>query len=328
MIFSLARGDIDGWRDLFSRLLHPPLGHLAHISPLQARAYWFAEVKRDLADQSAAAWIARTGDEPDGLLLFLDAPWESKVMGKPVGTLRHFSTAHEGGRGNETLQELLPCALQHAARRGIHCLTVKVQPSEIPATHVLERNGFLLMDSLLDFVFNYPATEISAESTAVVKTSATILPATEADLPAAVAIAEKAFADYFGRYHADPRISRAAATNFYREWVQSSFRGWADLILVAEIDRRMAGFGIWKKATELEDEHRLGLAHYNLAAIHPEFSGRGLYSALAAEGMARRQGLAAHLVGPVHVSNFPVHRALQRLGWKIRGARYSFHKWL
>jgi hypothetical protein len=33
-------------------------------------------------------------------------------------------------------------------------------------------------------------------------------------------------------------------------------------------------------------------------------------------------------VGPVHVCNQGVQRTLQRVGWKISGARHCFHKWL
>jgi RimJ/RimL family protein N-acetyltransferase len=122
-------------------------------------------------------------------------------------------------------------------------------------------------------------------------------------------------------------ITPEIATKFYRAWVESGFQGWAEFTLVAEVDRRIAGFGIWKKRSEREGE--LGVIHYSLAGINPDFAGRGLYSSLAAEGMqmAVTRG-PHHLLGAVHVSNFAVHRALQKLGWKIRGARHSFHKWL
>jgi hypothetical protein len=117
-------------------------------------------------------------------------------------------------------------------------------------------------------------------------------------------------------------------TRVYDEWVRSSFAGWADWILVAEVEGAIAGYGVWKKASALEARHSLDIAHYNLAAIHPDFSGRGLYTALALDGMRMAQSFATRLDGPVHVSNYPVHHALQKLGWRTAGARHSFHKWL
>ncbi|HEV8421828.1 MAG TPA: hypothetical protein VGQ40_00690, partial [Chthoniobacterales bacterium] len=96
----------------------------------------------------------------------------------------------------------------------------------------------------------------------------------------------------------------------------------------AEIDRRIAGYGIWKKPSRCEVSQAIDLAHYSLAGVHPDFAGRGIYSALARDGMKIARAEARFVDGPVHVSNFPVHRALHRLGWKIADAKHSFHKWL
>lgn len=324
MIDQLDAGAVTELQELLPRLSNAPLAHLVHVTRPQTRAYWLDEIRRDLADPSTSAWIARAGAHIDGLLLYMDAPWDTKVVGEKVGTLRHFGTA--SGRGS--LDELLETALQHAGGRGVQCLTCKVQASEIDTIHSLEKQGFLLMDSLLDFVFDFSARVAEGNTTAPLESGAMIRIAEPEDIAGVVVVAEKAFAHYFGRYQADPNITHEAATNFYREWVQSSFHGWADWILVAEIEQQIVGFGIWKNASELEARHLLGVAHYNLAGIHPDFSGRGLYSALAAEGMQRAQQFARHLIGPVHVSNYPVHRALSRLGWKTRAARHSLHKWL
>jgi hypothetical protein len=148
------------------------------------------------------------------------------------------------------------------------------------------------------------------------------------DLHEVLALSEKAFAKHFGRYHSDPKLPPGTGTKVYDEWVRSAFGGWADWILIAEVDDRIAGYAVWKKASALEVKHSLDIAHYNLAGIHPDFFGRGLYTALALEGMRMAKSFAKHIDGPVHVSNYPVHRGLQKLSWRIAGARYSFHKWL
>ena len=101
----------------------------------------------------------------------------------------------------------------------------------------------------------------------------------------------------------------------------------ADWILVAEVDGRIAGYAVWKKASALEVKHSFDVAHCNLEAIHPDFFGRGLYTALAFEGMRiggtlhtlRRASTRQQLSSP--------SRSL-KLGWKITGIRHSFHKWL
>jgi len=49
---------------------------------------------------------------------------------------------------------------------------------------------------------------------------------------------------------------------------------WADWILIAEVDGRIAGYSVWKKASELEVKHSFDIDHCNLAGIHPDFFGQ------------------------------------------------------
>ena len=110
-----------------------------------------------------------------------------------------------------------------------------------------------------------------------------------------MAINEKAFTGYFGRYHADPQMPPGTATKIYAQWVRSAFQGWADWILVAEVDGRIAGYGLWRKPLEIEAKNSLSVAHYDLAAIDPEFLGRGLWTALMFDGMGIARNYAQYL---------------------------------
>ena len=73
------------------------------------------------------------------------------------------------------------------------------------------------------------------------------------DLPELIALSEKAFADYNGRYHAERKISPASRQKFMVNGCGQSFQGWADWILVAEIEGEIAGYGIWKKPSQSGD---------------------------------------------------------------------------
>jgi GNAT superfamily N-acetyltransferase len=118
------------------------------------------------------------------------------------------------------------------------------------------------------------------------------------------------------------------ATKIYTEWVRSAFDGWADWVLVAEVDDKIAGYGLWRKPLEIEVKNSLPVAHYDLAAIDPEFRGRGLWTALMLDGMRIARDFAQYIIGPVHVTNYPVQHSLQKFDWRNSGARHSFHKWL
>ncbi len=327
MIARLDLAAIDDLKESLPRFAHKPLAHLSYLKRDQIEAYWLDEIARDLTDESSIAFASRVSERINGLVLYSDSPWDTKVIGRPIAVLKHLAEA-DSARGSDVLDDLLEEAIRHATSRGTECLSCKIRPLEFEAIHALERHGFLLMDTLVDFVFDFSRTPLDRISAPKRTHGVSTRLAKPEDLPELLALNEKAFANFFGRYHSDPRMPPGTGARVYDEWVRCSFRGWADWILVAEVEGTIAGYGVWKKASALEARHSIDIAHYNLAGIHPAFAGRGLYTALALDGMRMAQGFAARLDGPVHVSNYPVHRALQKLGWKIAGARHSFHKWL
>jgi predicted N-acetyltransferase YhbS len=184
------------------------------------------------------------------------------------------------------------------------------------------------MDTLLDLVFDF--SRVSTEQTSRPQRDKRLKTrrAEPADMPALMAISERAFAGYFGRYHADSRIPRSTATRIYSEWLRSAFAGWADWILVAEFDNKIVGHSVWRKISERQDANSRGVASCDLLVIDPEFQGHRLGTALVRDGMQISRDFAQYLVTPLHVCNYSVQRTFQSLGWRISGARHSFHKWL
>ena len=304
-----------------------PLLPLPDLPRERSAGYWHAEIEETISDESATGWVAKNGDGIEAFAIYTDAPWDSKVTGAKVGFVRHLAV-REGTRGKEIVGALLTELSDFALRRGTKCLTAKVRALDSSMTHALEENGFLLMDTSLNFLCDFSRTTSGGSDGWRQPDGLTTRRAEPKDEPEVLVVSEKAFTGFFGRYHADPRMPAGAAVSVYRDWILSAFRGWADWILVAEIDRRIVGYGIWKKPSRCEVSQAIELAHYSLAGVHPDFAGRGIYSALARDGMQIARAEARFVDGPVHVSNFPVHRALHRLGWKIADAKHSFHKWL
>jgi hypothetical protein len=62
--------------------------------------------------------------------------------------------------------------------------------------------------------------------------------------------------------------------------------------------------------------------------VHPDFFGRGLFTALTRAGMEQLRSSADWIEAPTHIDNYAVQRGFLRLGWSIEGAQHSFHKWL
>ena len=327
MIARLDLAAIHDLRQALAHFAHLPLPHLHNLSSEQRQAYWLDEISQSVAKESSIAfqWVA--SGTIKGFIIYNDSPWDSEITGRRIGAVEHIAVATSDDSGTEILQELLDELTRSLTDRETQCVVCKVHSNELPVVHALEERGFLLMDSLLDFVFDFSRTPLEEINPPRRDKQLKIRRAEPADLSALMAINEKAFTGYFGRYHADPQMPRGIATKIYAEWVRSAFQGWADWILVAEVDGRIAGYGLWRKPLEIEARNSLRVAHYDLAAIDPEFLGRGLWTALMFDGMSIARNYAQYLVGPVHVCNYPVQHTLQKLGWRISGARHSFHKW-
>jgi ribosomal protein S18 acetylase RimI-like enzyme len=328
MIARLDLGAIQDLREALPCFTHVPLAHLHHLSSDQRRAHWIDKISQGLAKESSIGFQSVVSGETNGFIVYNDSAWDSNIMGRRVGTIEHLAVRGDGLQAVAILHELIEKLTRTLADRGTQLLVCKVQSNERAAIHALERSGFLLMDTLLNFVFDFSHASIEEIAAGREDEGLKIRRANAADLPASVAISEKVFAHYFGRFHADPHMPAGTPTRVYAEWVRSAFGGWADWILVGEIDGKIAGFALWKHVLTAQGKDSPGVACCDMLVVDTEFQGSGLGTALMRHGMSVARDVAQYLVGPVHICNYSIQRTLQKVGWKISGDRHSFHKWL
>jgi ribosomal protein S18 acetylase RimI-like enzyme len=239
--------------------------------------------------------------------------------------IRHLAAEGASPERAATLDRLLLEAMRHAEERGADCLVHRSYADDAPAIHALERRGFLLVDTLLDYVFDFERAQEPGPSPA--SPESRVRPATPEDLDGLIEVARRAFAAHSGRFHSDERIPRRSAVRVYEEWIRSCIDGWADCILAAECRGVIAGYSAWKMPSEIESRHGIALGHYRIGAVAPEHAGRGLFRALTREGMRRLAGRVERIEGPTHVTNRPVQGAYATLGWRVADARHGFHRW-
>lgn len=318
---------LEDLKESLPRLAYKPLAHLSYLKSGHVDAYWLDEIAQDLADESSLALVSRRSGRIDSLALCIDSPWDTQTVKRRIAIVKHLAHA-DNAPDSTALDDLLTEVTVRAARRGVECLICKVQARDTAAVRALERQGFLLMDTLVDLVFDSSRTPL--ENIRLPKRSERLRTrlATPEDPPEILELAHQAFANYFGRYHSDPKMPPGTGAKVYDQWVCSGFEGWADWTVVAEMHGKIVGYSMWKNASALETKHCVDITHCNFGAIHPNFSGRGVYTALKLAGMRIAESFAKHFDLATHIANYPVHRGTAKLGWRIAGARHSFHKWL
>jgi len=289
---------------------------------------WLAELAALSKEEQGRLFVAVQGCDPVGLLAYGPLPWDTRVIGKRMAALKHIVVDPSLPRKEELLARLLREAIDCALSQDMEFLLCKTYTDDMSTIHALERRGFLLMDTLLDYVYNGRADPLQDAGRSPLSEEYAIRLAQEDDVDGLVAVARASFPAHFGRFHADERISKAQATQVYEEWIRASCNGYADWVLVATVQGRIAGYSVWKRPSALEQRAGIRLGHYSIGVVHPDYQGRGLFSALTRAGMKLFDGSADSIEGPTHVNNYPVQRAYNRLRWRIGDARHSFHKWL
>ena len=263
-----------------------------------------------------------------GVINFSALPWDSKVFDIHMASINFMVFDQNQKNIFSNAKKLLNYAIKQLKKRGFTFLLSKIHSDNIVNIHLLEESGFLLVDTQLDYVMDFRTTQFDTLLEPQIPEDCIVRFARPEDEPELVALANVAFRKHFGRYHSDIRISRDQATAFYVEWMRSSLNGYADHFILAEIDGRIAGLSVWRNPTELELTLPAKVGHYSIGAVHPDFSGKNIFTALTYEGMKILRLKVDIIEGPTHINNHPVQRGYSRLKWKILDARHSFHLWI
>jgi ribosomal protein S18 acetylase RimI-like enzyme len=288
--------------------------------------YWLEEIRSALSGPGAAAFVARAGGKTAGLAVAADQPWETRVLGRRVTTIRYLAAAGESSQRASILERLLDEVVRHAEELGAECLVHRSYADDAPAIHALERRGFLLMDTLADYGFDFSRNDELPMSLPL-PPDVRVRLATQEDLEGLIEVSRRAFPAHSGRFHSDERIPRSSAVRIYEEWIRSCVEGWADWVLAAECRGAVVGYSAWKKPSEIELRYGPALGRLTIGAVVPEHAGRGLFRALALEGMRLMAGHAQRIECSTHAANVPMQLALAAAGFRIADARNGFHRW-
>ena len=289
---------------------------------------WLEEIVDVLGQPGGGGLLVEEGEITIGIVVWCLLPWESKILGRQMSTLRVLSVDDQSPDREAYFDCLLKAALDSASQNCNEFLLCKMSGLDDEKASALIKNGFERMDTLADFVCALSQERSLGLQQKGVQGGFELRLATLADVDSLAKVARASFANHFGRFHSDRRIGPEQATRIYEEWIRSCASGWADWIILAVKDTQIAGYSAWKKPSSLDLRHNIQLGHYSIAGIHPDFFGKALFTTLTRTGMELMQGHALWIEGPTHIDNQPVQRAYEKLGWKRVGTQTSFHKWL
>jgi GNAT superfamily N-acetyltransferase len=188
----------------------------------------------------------------------------------------------------------------------VACTYLLVPSADAAAAQRAEDGGFRLMDVRVELDAptarsEQPVREHSGE-----------------DVDRLAALARHNHADT--RFYADPNFPRDACDRFYETWIRNSCAGWADAVLVTDVDGEPSGY--------VSVHDRAGVGSIGLIGVDPDSRGRGLGEALVRGALdwCARTGLERCTV-VTQGRNVGGQRVFQRCGFRTMSVALWFHKW-
>ncbi len=224
-----------------------------------------------------------------------------------------FKTARVIGLTTDSLTSVL----DFCTREKVELLIARCNISDLGSAQSIEKQGFLLMDTLIYYNFDLVSQSVPADN-GVAKVRPILINEEEE----MISVAQASFHGYFGHYHADSRLDKNKSDEAYADWARKAFAlRQSDNFLAGEIGGRVIGFGVLRINNPDEGEMFLG-------GIHPDFQGQGIYHSFlckATDWCILKN--AKKMVISTQLNNVAVQKVLAKFGFEIFKGDYTFHKW-
>lgn len=260
--------------------------------------------------QNKARFVASYGhskqrphNETGDFCRYLD--WDSDFFGYRIGRVIL----------NQLNDETIGLVLQWCATNKIDCLYFLADTTDDTTVRLAEDNGFHLVDIRVTL-------EMQVESTRDVgwkRHQGIVRLFRSEDLPVLREIARSAYR--LTRFHFDLNFPEALRETLYEIWTEKSCKGYADVVLVAEIRERVAGYITC---------HLLGgeIGEIGLVGVDASWQRIGLGHKLVSASLSWfvEQGVT-HVQVVTQGRNHPGQRLYQKSGFLTKSVQLWYHRW-
>lgn len=225
--------------------------------------------------------------------------WDSEFFGITIANVEAAALAADGA------------AIAAWCAANVDCAYLLAEAADQQAIDTAQVYGFRQVDIRVTL-------EKSTTAPAPSAGSAVIRGYQPADLDRLKGIARSSHRDT--RFYVDGRFDHARCDEMYDVWITKSCNGWADHVLVAEVDGGAAGYVTCHR----RDDH----GEIGLVGVAPEHRGAGIGTALtgAALDWSHANGMSRVSV-VTQGRNAAGMRLYQHAGFIVRALQLWFHKW-
>ena len=208
-------------------------------------------------------------------------------------------------------QQTVTDALEWCKSNRIDCLYFLADPDHAATPILAEKNGFHLTD--VRMTFEKPLGQSEA-----FPAQETVRLAREEDLPALQEIARNTHHDT--RFYVDGHFDRDKCDRLYATWIENSFRGFAQAVLVADVANAPAAY--------LTCHLKCGESQIGLLGVGAQYQGRRLGTKLVQQFLSwSREQNAQRAIVVTQGRNLPAQRLYQRNGFATASLQLWYHRW-
>ena len=241
-------------------------------------------------------------------------PWDSHVLDCPSGSVGGLWAAGDYTEQCHRLENVLKGCIADAEGHGVRFLSIRLPESALAALHAVEAVGFRIIESFLTF-----SRKTVGEMPSEGGSDFQIRLAHQDEMETVASIAYRAFQSF--RLRVDPQIPESRARHSRREWVRNGFKGRAEAIYVAEIEKRIVGFVLLRSKTETEKTGEI-----ELIGVEPGFHGKGIGKVLVACAIRHYQGKTSEIHVGTQAKNLRAVGLYTRMGFSVVRSELSFHR--
>lgn len=263
-------------------------------------------------EATSRTWLMLRDSQLQAMSSWRPLPWDSEVLQYPSGCVGGLWAEGEYAEQCNRLETVLQACTKDAEQHNILFLSLRLSEESLSALHAAETVGFRIIESYL--TFRRTTEDVPPQSSCVYLSCS----------DEAETVANLAFqALQFYRFFIDPLIPKEFARHSRREWVRNAFKGRADAIYVAKVENCLAGFIILKSKVQSSGK-KIGVI--DLIAVAPEYTGRGIGSALIAQAIQHYHGKVSAVEVGTQGKNIQAIRLYNRMGFQMVRSEFSLHR--
>lgn len=234
--------------------------------------------------------------------------WDTTFWGFPIARIRGDTLDHDSiGRIDGWCR-----------RNVVRCLYFLARADHQTTTELAETSGFRLVDVRMGFRRGLQDATSPVENLAL--GPVVVRPSRQQDVATLCSIAGQNYRST--RFYYDPGFPRHLCDSLYETWTRVSCDGYAELVLVAELDGEPVGY----ITCHLDGEPRAG--RIGLLGVHDGARDRGVGRALVLGALEWFRSQAVQAVFVVTQGrNCAAQRLFQRCGFLTASVQLWYHKW-